>query len=198
MGVFFGESFERRTGKPLEIVAGDQALAALIALRAPSRPSLYLGSPLEYLPRVTRKDIDDKGAVVVWPAIDSAGGPPPEIIAQFPNLVTEVPRAFSRRYEGRMPLTRIGWGMIRPHSQAGTPEETAPQPQPQVPPPQPPPSPPPAPLPQAVPLPPPEPHAQPQHAPQQTQPPPAPPREPPPQQRRLPPRQMFQQPAPPL
>jgi hypothetical protein len=149
---------------------------------------------------VTRKDIDDKGAVVVWPALDSAGGPPPEILAQFPNLVTEVPRAFSRRYEGRMPLTRIGWGVIRPHSQAGTPEETAPQPQPHVPPPQPqpPPSPPPAPLPQAVPLPPPEPHAQPQHAPQQTQPPPAPPREPPPQQRRLPPRQMFQQPAPPL
>ena len=32
MGRFFAESFERRTGRPLEIVAGDPHLAALIAL----------------------------------------------------------------------------------------------------------------------------------------------------------------------
>ena len=40
MGQFFAESFERRTGKPLAIVAGDPQIAALVALTAPSRPSL--------------------------------------------------------------------------------------------------------------------------------------------------------------
>jgi hypothetical protein len=28
-----------------------------------------------------------------------------------------VPRAFERRYQGRMPLMRVGWGMIRPRAQ---------------------------------------------------------------------------------
>ncbi len=41
MGQFFGDSFARRTGRPLAVVAGDQALASLVALGAPSRPSLY-------------------------------------------------------------------------------------------------------------------------------------------------------------
>ena len=43
MGQFFGDSFARRTGRPLTIVAGDQTLASLVALGAPSRPSLYHG-----------------------------------------------------------------------------------------------------------------------------------------------------------
>jgi hypothetical protein len=29
-------------------------------------------------------------------------------------LVPEVPRAFERRFQGRLPLIRLGWSMIRP------------------------------------------------------------------------------------
>jgi hypothetical protein len=29
-------------------------------------------------------------------------------------LVPEVPRAFERLVQGRLPLQRVGWGMIRP------------------------------------------------------------------------------------
>jgi hypothetical protein len=187
MAQFFGDSFARRTGRPLAVVAGDQPLAALVALEAPSRPSLYRGSAPEYLPPVTQPDIDDKGAVVVWPATDSAGRPPPEILAQFPNLVTEVPATFARRYQGRMPLLRIGWGMIRPRVQAGTPEAAPPQQQPQpelLPEPQPePPQTKAEPQPQPQPAPPP-----PSRAPQpqsQSQPPP-PPRAPEPKRSRQP------------
>ena len=36
IGQFFAESFQRRTGKPLEIVGGDQPIAALISLTAPT------------------------------------------------------------------------------------------------------------------------------------------------------------------
>jgi hypothetical protein len=118
MGQFFGDSFARRTGRPLAIVAGDLPTASLVSLMAPSRPSLYLESAPEYLPRVTRTDLDDRGAVVLWLATDSAGLPPPEVLREFPEIVPEVPQAFPRRFQGRMPLTRIGWGMIRPHTPA--------------------------------------------------------------------------------
>ena len=51
---FFAETFERRIGTPLQIVAGDPRTAALIALGAPSRPSLYLDATPERSPWVTR------------------------------------------------------------------------------------------------------------------------------------------------
>ena len=117
LGLFFGDSYARRTGGPLKIVAGDQSLASLVALTAPSRPSLYLDSIRDDRARITRKDITEKGAVILWLATDSAGQPPAAIAQQFPGLVVEVPRAFERRYQGRMPLMRVGWGMIRPRAQ---------------------------------------------------------------------------------
>ena len=121
IGQFFGDSFARRTGRPLAVVTGDQTLASLVALGAPSRPSLYLESAPADRARVTRQDIADKGAVIVWPATDTAGRPPPEIQREFPDLAIEVPRAFSRPYQGRMPLLRVGWGMIRPRAEQSTP-----------------------------------------------------------------------------
>jgi len=128
IGRFFGDSFARRTGKPLTVVAGDQSLASLIAIGAPSRPSLYVDDVPDDRSHVTRQDIADEGAVVVWPAVDTAGRPPPEIARLFPDLAVEVPRAFERTFQGRMPLMRIGWGMIRPRVQASAP--TAPRPLP--------------------------------------------------------------------
>jgi hypothetical protein len=151
IGQFFSESFQRRTGKPLEIVAGDQPIAALISLTSPSRPSLYLESAPEYLPKVTRREIEEKGAVVVWPTTDATGRPPAEILRQFPNLVAEVPRAFPRRFQGRMPSMRLGWSMIRPRQPGAAPDVQA-QPEPLLPP-------------QPIPLPPPEPEPPVQQAP---------------------------------
>jgi len=40
---------------------------------------------------------------------------------QLPDLAIEVPRAFARQYQGRMPLMRVGWGMIRPRANASAP-----------------------------------------------------------------------------
>ena len=117
MGRFFGESFERRTGQKLAVIAGDPHTAALIALGAPSRPSLYLDAAPHHSPWVSAEDIKKKGAVVVWPTADTAGAPPPAIKEHFPDLVPEVPRAFERAVQGRLPLLRIGWGMIRPQAE---------------------------------------------------------------------------------
>ncbi|MES1155637.1 MAG: hypothetical protein ABUL48_04325, partial [Pseudorhodoplanes sp.] len=115
MTQYLSEGFERRTGTPLKVVGGDTRLASLLALLAPSRPLIYVDDRPERA--VTRKDIDEKGAVIVWLAGDNTGAPPPEIKAQFPGLVPEVPRAFERPVQGRLPLFRIGWGMIRAKSQ---------------------------------------------------------------------------------
>jgi hypothetical protein len=118
MARFFSESFERRTGAPLKIVTGDPRTAALIALGAPSRPSLFLDATPERSPWVTPDAIKSKGAIVVWPTTDTAGTPPAEIKERFPDLVPEVPRAFERSVQGQLPLLRIGWAVIRPQGQA--------------------------------------------------------------------------------
>jgi hypothetical protein len=115
---FFADSFQRRVGAPLPIVAGDPRTAALIALGAPSRPSLYLDETPERSPWVSMDDVKTKGAIVVWPTTDTTGTPPSEIKARFPDLVPEaVPRAFERPVPGSLPLLRIGWALIRPKTE---------------------------------------------------------------------------------
>src|SRR5262249_51296318 len=108
---FLAENFERRTAQPLAIIGGDRNLALMIAASTPSRPAVLIEEP-GFPKTVTAKDIQDKGAVILWPATDSAGTPPAAIKARFPDLAPEVPRAFGRIIQGWQPLLRIGWGMI--------------------------------------------------------------------------------------
>jgi len=120
MAQFFDESFQRRLGAPLPIVAGDQRTAALIAISAPSRPSLFFDVAPERSPWLTMDDLKTKGAILVWPTTDTSGAPPAALKARFPDLVPEVPpRAFERPVPGRLPLLRIGWAVIRPQNQQG-------------------------------------------------------------------------------
>jgi Dolichyl-phosphate-mannose-protein mannosyltransferase len=118
MGRFFAESFERRTGAPLSIVAGEPRTAALLALGAPTRPSLYLDATPERTPWITLDDVRHKGAVVAWPNDETRVQVPAEIATRFPGLIADVPRAFERGVQGRLPLLRIGWGVIRPQGDA--------------------------------------------------------------------------------
>jgi hypothetical protein len=123
MGEFFGDTFQRRTGKPLAIVAGDARLATLVALAAPSRPSYYDHVAPARTPWVTAEDIRKRGLIVVWPVPprDTQGLPPADVAAHFPGLVPEVPRAFGYANQGMLPLAHIGWGMIRPADEAAAP-----------------------------------------------------------------------------
>src|SRR5436189_6091307 len=99
--------------QPLTIVAGDPQIAALVALDKRNRPSLLMEEPVRSR-WATVADARARGAVVVWPATDTAGTPPASIKETFPDLVVEVPRAFERSIQGRLPLLRIGWAVIRP------------------------------------------------------------------------------------
>jgi hypothetical protein len=110
---FFGDSFERRTNRPLQAVTGDTLLASLIALDA-GRPHLFLDATPERTPWLTMEKFNQTGGVVVWRASDTSGTPPADIARRFPGLVPEVPRAFEWLVNGRQPLLRIGWGIVRP------------------------------------------------------------------------------------
>ncbi|HZO45563.1 MAG TPA: glycosyltransferase family 39 protein [Xanthobacteraceae bacterium] len=120
---FFADSFQKRTGTPLQVVAGDPRTAALISLGAPSRPSLFLDATPERTPWVTFDDVRRKGAIIVWPTNDTVGAPPPEIKERFPDLVLDQPRVFERPVSGRLPVLRYGWAVIRPQSGEKPPAE---------------------------------------------------------------------------
>jgi hypothetical protein len=110
---FFGDSFERRTNQRLRAVAGDPRLASLVALDN-GRPHLFLDDTPERTPWLTPEKFSQTGGVVVWRASDTAGTPPADIAQRFPGLVPEVPRAFEWLVNGRQPLLRIGWAIVRP------------------------------------------------------------------------------------
>ena len=116
IGRFFGENFERRTGRPLAAVAGDPHLATLIGFAARSRPHVMFDATPQQTPWITSKLFAEHGGVVVWRAADTAGTPPEDIRTRFPGLVPEVPRSFERLVKGRQPLVRIGWAIVRPQT----------------------------------------------------------------------------------
>jgi hypothetical protein len=113
MANFFDESFERRTNQRLGSVSGDAQLATLITL-SPSRPHLVLAASPERTPWLSLAKFNETGGVVVWRASDTAGTLPPDIARWFPGLVPEVPRSFEWLVNGRQPLLRIGWAIVRP------------------------------------------------------------------------------------
>ena len=113
-GRFFADNFQRRTGKPLAYVTGDERLAPLIALGAPSRPHVYFDWAPQRSPWASPADFARDGGLLVWPAVDNRGAPPPDLKAQFPAMVAEVPRSFPRTMQGLLPLIRLGWAVVRP------------------------------------------------------------------------------------
>jgi hypothetical protein len=125
LGNTFTENYTRRTGKPLDIVAGDPQIAALTALYSTPRARLYLDAAPEKSPWIKPQDIASQGTVVVWHATDTAGAPPAIIKERFPTLAPDVPRAFPRTVQGRVPLLRVGWGVLRP--QDGAPASAPPR-----------------------------------------------------------------------
>lgn len=116
IGKFFGENFERRTGRPLAAVAGDPQLAMLIGFAAPGRPHVLLDSTPKQTPWITFASFNQTGGVVVWRAADTVGTPPDDLVKRFPGLVPEVPRTFDHVVNGRQPQLRIGWAIVRPQA----------------------------------------------------------------------------------
>jgi hypothetical protein len=113
IGKFFDDNFERRTNRRLSAVSGDAQLATLISLSS-TRPHLFLAARPERTPWLNLDKFNQTGGVVVWRAADTDGTPPPDIAKLFPGLAPEVPQTFDWLVNGRQPLLRIGWGIVRP------------------------------------------------------------------------------------
>jgi len=113
-GALFADAYQRRIGKPLTYVSGDERIAPLVALGAPTRPRVYFAWAPERSPWTNAQQVASQGGVLVWPAADNVGAPPAPLRAQFPTIVPEVPRVFARSVQGRLPLIRIGWTLLRP------------------------------------------------------------------------------------
>ncbi len=95
-------------------MGGEQRLAEIVALASSDRPVVFFEGPPDLTPWVSDADVKAKGAVFIWHAVDNVGTPPASLLSRFPDLVPEVPRSFQRAIEGRLPLLRIGWAVIRP------------------------------------------------------------------------------------
>lgn len=114
VGGFFAETFQRRIGKPLNFISGDPRLAPLVAMGAPTRPQVYFAWAPERSPWVSAADVIAQGGILVWPATDNIGAPPPTLKEQFPALAPEPPRSFARSVQGLLPLIKLGWSVLRP------------------------------------------------------------------------------------
>ena len=86
----------------------------LIGLGAPRRPHVFFDGAPKRTPWLTSDKFRQTGGLVLWRAADTAGTPPDDIARHFPGLAPEVPRAFARMVNGRQPLLRIGWAVVRP------------------------------------------------------------------------------------
>ncbi|HWK94883.1 MAG TPA: glycosyltransferase family 39 protein [Pseudolabrys sp.] len=117
---FFADTYQRRTGKPLQYISGDARLAPLIAMMAPGgpegRPHVFFAWAPQRSPWVSVDDIAAHGGVLVWPAAAN-NAVPEDLRTQFPGLVPELPRQFDRAVQGRLPPIRIGWAVLRPPAQ---------------------------------------------------------------------------------
>ena len=113
-GSFFAETYQRRTAKPLAYVSGDERIAPLVALGAPTRPHVYFAWAPERSPWTSAAQVTAQGGILVWPAADNVGAPPQVLKAQFPTIVPEVPRHFFRAVQGRLPPINVGWTLLRP------------------------------------------------------------------------------------
>jgi 4-amino-4-deoxy-L-arabinose transferase-like glycosyltransferase len=118
VGRYFSDTYRMRTDRPLQAVAGDPQLAAIVAFGAPSRPHIFDDAAPDRTPWLTFDKFNDGGGVVVWRATDTAGAPPADIARHFPGLVPEVPRMFDRRINGRQEPFRVGWSIVRPGTAA--------------------------------------------------------------------------------
>jgi Dolichyl-phosphate-mannose-protein mannosyltransferase len=125
MAQFFTDAFRRRTGHPLSIVVGDAEIGPLVAMASSDRPRLLLADKPQFTPLVSEAEVRAKGAILVWVLSGAAPTPPPAISARFPDIVVEVPQSFERPVQGRLPLYRVGWAMLRPSGPSDQPGPAA-------------------------------------------------------------------------
>jgi hypothetical protein len=110
MAAAFAHDFQSATGAPLKIVAGDGWLAGLIAMRDPSRPSVFTDASMAEAPWITPPRQARQGALVVW----LVPRPMPAAFARLPGLKLMGTKRFAWPCEPKAPPLEIGWAVVPP------------------------------------------------------------------------------------
>ncbi len=110
MAARFAGLWQKETGKPLRIVAGDGWLAGLIALRSTPRLSVFTDGDYSEAPWITPQRLSREGALAVWQ--EAWGHPAP--VEKLPGLKFEGTQTFRWPDNPNAPPLRIGWGIVPP------------------------------------------------------------------------------------
>ena len=103
--------WERETGRPLRIVAGEDWIAGLVGITAKDRPSILNRGRLAYSPWITPERIEREGMLIVW---DAAGWRiPPQLEPLMQGARTGEERFLWRKKEGSGDLV-IGYAIVPP------------------------------------------------------------------------------------
>lgn len=112
------KDWQEQTGCPLRIVASDGWLAGLIAMRTPSRPSVFTDGDVRKAPWITVERIRRDGVLVVW----HGGQPPRARLSALVRMADTTTRSASFHWPRRADLRalEVHWTFIRPSRPCGT------------------------------------------------------------------------------
>jgi len=105
-------AWEKATGQPLQIIAGDSWIAGLIAMRSTPRPSVFIDANYQYAPWISPEKLDRSGALVVWQVTKRARVPPANLM--LPRIEMMGTMNFAWPYSNKIEPLQIGWAIVRP------------------------------------------------------------------------------------
>jgi hypothetical protein len=108
------DSFNNRTGKPLNVIVGGPLYAAEIALASRDRPHIFPNADRKLATWIKDGTLAKEGGVVFWPVVRGNAAPPTWLTALLPPFVPEAPLAFSWRLPGVVDPVKLGWAIIPP------------------------------------------------------------------------------------
>ena len=108
MAEFFDAAYSRETARPLRIVAADGWLGGLVAMRDPSRPSVFTDGDMQESPWITAGRLAHDGALVLW----RGDRPVPQRLRALKGLKVFGSKDFAWPGIPRANPLVIGWGIV--------------------------------------------------------------------------------------
>jgi hypothetical protein len=108
MATAFADAYRHETGKPLRIVAADGWLGGLIAMRDPSRPSVFTDGSMQESPWITPDRLAHDGALVLW----RGNGLAPARLMALNGFKAIGAKSFAWPGNPHAPKLDIAWGIV--------------------------------------------------------------------------------------
>jgi 4-amino-4-deoxy-L-arabinose transferase-like glycosyltransferase len=102
------------TGRPLALVIGDEWTAGNVALYAAGQPSVLINGNFRLAPWVKPEDLEDKGALLVWPA--SQNPPPTWALSLLPQVTEKGMEQFNWPVLPHLSPLSLAWAVLPPRA----------------------------------------------------------------------------------